>query len=340
MKMRLKEKMLRLNIVIDNEYLDKYVELINKNKHTKNEKNKTQKHHIIPRCYYKNFGLDVDNSCDNIVNLIYSDHIKAHYYLALCGCGDYYIYCFINAFAYMVGNSYKYSINIGDINELDEDTINTLYNECSIRKSIYQKGQGKGCKKSEETRKKMSKAQSGLVVINNGTSMKHIKRCDVDSFVSNGWNIGGLSKSEETKQKISNSNKGKIVSEETRLKISKSLTGHESKCKGVKTGRKSSTSFKKGHIPWNVGVSPSEETKSKISEKLKGRKPTTLNRISIYRISDDVQKFINVEDLDKYIRDGFIVGKRPVTNETRQKLSEKAKEREKEKRKVKNEKQQ
>ena len=44
----LKEKLLSLGIVEDNEYLDFYCTLIENNRDTKREKYKTQKHHIIP----------------------------------------------------------------------------------------------------------------------------------------------------------------------------------------------------------------------------------------------------------------------------------------------------
>ena len=80
----LKSKLLSLNIFEDNEYLDKYVDLILLNKDTKKEKFKTQKHHIIPRCYFKYGKLNVDDSLENLVNLTYKDHILAHYYLSFC----------------------------------------------------------------------------------------------------------------------------------------------------------------------------------------------------------------------------------------------------------------
>ena len=90
--MTLKEKLLSLDLVIDNEYLDKYCELIESNKNTKREKFKTQKHHIIPRYYYKYNNLEIDNSKENLVNLLYKDHILAHYYLCMCSIYDYYSY--------------------------------------------------------------------------------------------------------------------------------------------------------------------------------------------------------------------------------------------------------
>lgn len=45
---------------------------------------KTQLHHIIPRKYYTYNKLEINNSRENLVNLLYKDHILAHYYLALC----------------------------------------------------------------------------------------------------------------------------------------------------------------------------------------------------------------------------------------------------------------
>lgn len=85
---------------------------------------------------------------------------------------------------------------------------------------------------------------------------------------------------EETKAKM----RGRIVSKETREKLSKALKGRESGRKGVKTGVIPKTAFKKGEIPWNKGkkLPPSwnkgknltEEHKRKLSESHKNRIPT------------------------------------------------------------------
>ena len=66
---KIKNKLLNLNVFIDNEYLDKYIELIEINRNTKREKFKTQQHHIIPRSYYKHNNLEIDNSKENLVNV-------------------------------------------------------------------------------------------------------------------------------------------------------------------------------------------------------------------------------------------------------------------------------
>ena len=80
----LKQKLLQTEIFLDNEYLEKYVILIFNNFNTTFKKACTQRHHILPKYYYKELGVEVDNSKNNIVNLYYKDHVLAHYYLANC----------------------------------------------------------------------------------------------------------------------------------------------------------------------------------------------------------------------------------------------------------------
>ena len=83
MIMKLKKEILNTGYFIDKEWLDKYCELIEKNKNTAKEKC-TQKHHILQRAYYNLIKQPCNDSKENLVNLKYSDHILAHYYLCLC----------------------------------------------------------------------------------------------------------------------------------------------------------------------------------------------------------------------------------------------------------------
>ena len=69
---------------IDNEYLLKYCELIGKHIRTKQVPKLTNKHHVIPKLWFKLNKLPVDNSLSNLVNIPYREHILAHYYLCLC----------------------------------------------------------------------------------------------------------------------------------------------------------------------------------------------------------------------------------------------------------------
>ncbi len=82
--MNLREKLLSLDIFIENEYFDKYIDLVESNEHTLTQKYKTQRHHIIPRCYYTQNNLCVDNSSNNLVTLLFIDHVLAHCYLVQC----------------------------------------------------------------------------------------------------------------------------------------------------------------------------------------------------------------------------------------------------------------
>ena len=116
--MNLKEKLLSTRIFIDNEFLNKYVELINNNIDTE-KTSETQRHHIVPRYYYHHCGDKVCNSKDNIVNLLFKDHIKAHYYLARCSLNELDRIC----------NEYALIRMCGDTFPKDLDSCQRLYNE-------------------------------------------------------------------------------------------------------------------------------------------------------------------------------------------------------------------
>lgn len=69
---------------VDNEYLEKYCRLIEQNTTTYQRSRVTNSHHIIPKAWFKIHSLPVDNSLQNLVNLVYKNHVLAHYYLCLC----------------------------------------------------------------------------------------------------------------------------------------------------------------------------------------------------------------------------------------------------------------
>lgn len=57
-------------------------------KEEKNPNELTQIHHILPRFFYKQLGIPVDNSSENTVELSLNQHILAHYFLYNCSLGD------------------------------------------------------------------------------------------------------------------------------------------------------------------------------------------------------------------------------------------------------------
>lgn len=105
--------------------------------------------------------------------------------------------------------------------------------------------------------------------------------------------------SEETRRKLSEAHKGKHHSEETRRKMSES---HK--------GKIPANAFKNGHPGYNKGKHLSKETKRKLSEILKGRPSPMRGK------KHSVESREKISDANK--------GKKPhsFTKETRKKLSE------------------
>ena len=78
---------------LDNEYLDKYLEIIYNNLETPKSVH-TQKHHILPVKNYDEESLVYnrltavkkanEDKQNFLVNLLYKDHLTAHAYLTLC----------------------------------------------------------------------------------------------------------------------------------------------------------------------------------------------------------------------------------------------------------------
>lgn len=163
----LKQKLLELGIVKDNEWLDKYVELIESNRETKAEKFKTQKHHIIPRSYYVHNKLDINNSEDNIVNLTYSSHILAHYYLWKCAK----TYHFKGANASSVKLLTDVLPNLLDLDTLDN--YDDLYEN-------FIKYRSDKCKE----------LFTGKIYVTKDNISKPIDKSELEKFISDGWVTG------------------------------------------------------------------------------------------------------------------------------------------------------
>ena len=213
--MRLKEKLLSLDLVVDNEYLDKYCELIESNRDTKREKFKTQRHHIIPRYYYKYNKLEVDNSKENIVNLLYKDHILAHYYLCMCSISDYYAYMNYISVYRIVNEDVKDNILFKDVlSNLEEYQkiyeygkelslkYNPMFNEEQkikhdyimrseeVRNKISNTMKGKIAKGeffTDEHRKKLSKQARESIYMYKGDVITRVVYPKIQSYLDDGW---------------------------------------------------------------------------------------------------------------------------------------------------------
>lgn len=303
--MSLKENLLSLNFVVDNVYLDKYCELIESNRNTKREKFKTQKHHIIPRCYYKYNKLNVDNSKDNLINLLYKDHILAHIYLSMCFSVDWLMYV-NNISIYFMLNKYNIEGIIDELSLLEDFQLkyennkklnykfNPMFNEQlkahhdeimkseEVRNKIsstVKKNIKEGKFFTEEHKRKLSESARGRVYVHKDGVYTSIKLGQLEEYLSDGWIQGGRPLSKEHKEALINSHLGKKYSLELRQKLSESH---------------------KGQVPKNKGVPCSKEVKERLSKIFSG---------SRWMNNGLIQKQVFKENIEEYLSKGFVFGR-------------------------------
>ena len=206
------------DLFIDNEYFYQYRELCSK-KATQKIKLKTDRHHIIPKGYFKLKGLCVDNSHHNLVNLLHKDHILAHYYLSKC-VKDEFIYSNEYALFFMLNNFSGVECEEDFINELND--LQLIHEDFCRRQSDTKLGSipwNKGKKMDDSFKERASeshigkkqpvevvekRAQSmlgkntGGVYVNNGAYSKHIPLEELKSYLDNGWYKGQIQKHKNT----------------------------------------------------------------------------------------------------------------------------------------------
>lgn len=205
-----KEILLSKNIVLDNAYLDKYVNLIETNLDRKKQLYETQLHHIIPQPYYKHNKLSIDNSKDNLVNLLFVDHLKAHYYLYKCSADK----------ASQKANEWalKMLIECNNIDiKMQEEEIQKCYKDCKASPNYYQRQRSKEANshpKTEITKinmrhpkgphKEGSKNLKGSIWIHKNNINKRINKEEFNHYLNLGYKKGKLN-SKSIKEKYLNS---------------------------------------------------------------------------------------------------------------------------------------
>lgn len=249
----LKAKMINTGFFFDCNALDKYCELIASNVCTKKEKFKTQCHHILPKTYFNEIDMEIDNSSENLVNLYFSDHVLAHYYLTLCVKESRLKYKLLYAFRFIYGKNKKLDNSLEQLDTLID--FQKIYEETKYNTALYRTG----CKNkpmSEQGKKNISEAHKGLTPVNKGKAMSKKQR----ELLSKVWS--GKPKSEAWKN--SRRHKREPHTEEHKAKISNSLLGHK----------------------------VSDETKQKISTVNKGKKWMTNGEKTIFVPEESVNEFL------------------------------------------------
>ena len=256
--MNIKELLLSTNMIEDNDYLNKYVSLINSNIDTKHISFKTQKHHVLPRCYFKLTNKPCDDSKDNVVYLLYKDHVLAHYYLALCSKDNEFKYNNICALKYCLNHrDYKKQEFYKDERHIIEklDYLQELYEESkiigSVKSSLKQKG---------KTRK-----NKGTKHINKDGVYKMVSQEDLEKYLSQGWKLGARPLSIKHRKALLNANLGKHRSEECKEKLHNKFFGIK-----ISQERKDKIGFESKDRVWiNNGISNKFVKKEVVSDYLK-----------------------------------------------------------------------
>lgn len=295
----LKSKLLSLNVCVDNEYLDKYVDLIESNHDREREKFKTQRHHIIPKYYYKSVNEAVDNSKDNLVNLLYSEHIVAHSYLMMCSFNHKFAInncCAIHRLLSTIGKEFSFNIFDKSVQEEYEKLVRLNPMSVDEYKKIHDnkmKSESVRTAISTTLKNKISLGEinkdelasrfpgtAGCVRIHKNGIYKTVSKEILCQYLSEGWILGGKPLSDEHKEALLKSLIGREVSEESRKKMSDSHLGKR---------------------PANYGIPRSEDTKKKISETLTG---------SRWMTNGDITTQVIKGKIDEYLNNGFRFGRK------------------------------
>ena len=195
------------------EYNQHFVAMMNiiNNAHI-NPPAKGQKHHIIPKCWFKANNLEIDNSKDNTVFLTYENHKLVHLLASRCIKTDRMKYNMKLAYNVLLHKGVPRLTTKGEMSEetrkkISESRKGMKFSEETKRKiSEVQKGK----KLSEETKQKMSESRKGK---------KHPISEEGRRKIGESLK-GRIPSNLELMHKL---NKGKPRSEETKLKISETL---------------------------------------------------------------------------------------------------------------------
>ena len=305
MELITKSQLLETKYVVDNEYLDKYVSLINLHRSDPKVVRKTHTHHIIPVSYYTSNKLDVNNSKSNLVNLTYKDHMLAHLYLSGCTQGR---------------NRYKNLYSLFQLSHFDKegyldiqnyDRYQQLYEEAISAAPNHRKG----TKCSAETKAKMSIASKlkveknggaynkGSVWVTDGNIDKMIPADELESYLNRSYALGRTYRhNSETIAKISESGKHRVITDEFRQKMRE--LGRLSNI-----GRDPESYKKQGRFMHEYYKSHDNPFKGKhhSAESNEKNRLAHLGRIKI--VKDNVVKAIFPSDLDAYVATGWVLKK-------------------------------
>lgn len=198
--MNLKNKLLELNLVHENEYLDKYVQLVETNGLSNTIKFQTDVHHIVPAFFYRSWNRCVDNSPLNLVILQAKDHVLAHFLLALCATERYVDAATRAAHRVATGHEGSYNNVLEALDLLD-------WNELQL---IHEQN-----KKAASEWSKTTVKNKGKIWINNGIQNRMVFPEEFAVYESKNFVKGRLPLPTDGIEKMRQSRKGQKPSQDT-----------------------------------------------------------------------------------------------------------------------------
>lgn len=215
--MELKEKLLSLGIFENNEYLDKYCDLVMNNLTTSVQKGITNSHHIIPVYYFRFKKIPVNSSKQNMVNLIFTDHIKAHYYLEKCSVPEFKgknIFAIFKLCGTDIGKIQLEKLdNNLDITQLLEDK--PIYFSEEHRKSLREGAKNRTSKNGHVSESGYAGGVTGLKMIHTPEGKRtYVEESLIPELLKQGYSIEG-----ESYHKPENFNQSAKFREEQRQRL-------------------------------------------------------------------------------------------------------------------------
>lgn len=314
------DDLLDKNYIIENEFYIKYVNLIKDNLIRCKEKYKTQKHHIIPKCYFIYENIQIDDSKMNTVNLLYKDHILAHFYLAQCAINLRFKYANISAIEHLIGSRYH-----------DKQEYRNFLNNLDLYQDLYE-----FYKQNLRVYKSCKGVNQGKVFITNGTINKRVYKEHLDNYLNNGFRLGITHTIKEKKKTINNGYKELIVPE-SQLQGYLNLGWQLGRCERIRQqmsniniGRKHApTTLNKKAIKkdactkfveqsqlqeyldtgWELGIYDHENmVREKLSDDVK-QKISLSQKDRVWINKDFINKKIKYDQLDNYLNLGWQLGR-------------------------------
>lgn len=255
---------------VDEKFLETYLDFLE----TKETNEEGEVHHILPRSLFPEFS-DLRIFPFNGVNLLYSDHVKAHYLLTKVVENNQTIFAFNAMF------SFKKEERANILSEEEYNSLKSKYRN-TVRESKF-----------------VTRLYGARWMTKNGKSKNVSKEC-IEEYLKNGWEFGCI----HFKNKVWVS-KGNTNIRIKKQELQKYLQNGYSKGRTKDSTMQNKVSLYKDNKSIFI---PKEELQKFLNDGWKRGiiSKSTKGMVRVYK--GDENKTINKGDIDKFLKDGWKLG--------------------------------